>query len=127
MSRVADLQAHLQAQNIVDGSTGWQSTHEVFIDDQDQLVVLQSAGGPEPGHRTTEEFADVQVLARGKLRDPEPAKSKVREIYDDLEPRTTVTMNGTGYLDVKALNEVTLIEQDDQGRPVFGQTFRLER
>lgn len=127
MSRLRDLQVHLQGQSIVDGSTGWQSTHEVFTDDQDQLVVLQSAGGPEPGQRTGEEFPEVQVLARGKTRDPEPPKSKLRDIFDDLDPRTEVTMNGTDYVNVFALNAVRLIEQDDQGRPIVAQTWRLER
>lgn len=127
MSRIRDLQVHLQTQNIVDGSTGWQSTHEVFTDDQDQLVVLQSAGGAEPGHRTGEEFPDVQVLARGKKRDPEPPKTKLRDIFDDLDPRVTVTMNGTDYVNVKPLNDMSLLEQDDQGRPIVSQTWRLER
>lgn len=127
MSVARDVQVRLQNQNIIDGSTGWQSTHEVFIDGQDQLVVFQSASGAEPGHRTGEEFADLQVFTRGKTRDPKPPRDKLRDIRDDLEPLTSVTLNGTSYVNVKALNEITLLEQDDQGRPVFSQTFRLER
>lgn len=127
MSRLRDLQLHLQGQNIVDGGTGWTSTHEVFRDSPDQLIVLQSAGGPEPGHRTGEEFPDVQVLARGQTRDPETPKTKLRDIYDDLEPRTQVTMNGTSYVNIKALNSPSLLEQDDKGRPILSQTYRLER
>lgn len=127
MSRLRDLQVHLQGENIIDGSTGWTSTHETFRDSPDQLVVFQSAGGPEPGHRTGEEFPDVQMLARGKTRDPEAPKTKLRAIRDDLEPRTQVTMNGTDYVNIKILNEVSLLEQDDKGRPIVSQTVRLER
>lgn len=127
MSRARDVQVRLQNQNIVDGSTGWQSTHEVFIDEQDQLVVFQSAGGPEPGPRTGEEFHDLQVFARGKKRDPKPPRNKLREIRDDLQAETAITLNGTDYVEVRALNEVALLEQDDQGRPIFRQTLRLER
>lgn len=127
MSVARDVQVRLQNQNLIDGNTGWQSTHEVFTDDQDQLVVFQSASGGEPGHRTGEEFADLQVFTRGKTRDPQPPRDKMRAIRDDLDPLVSVTLNGTDYVNVKPLNEVTLLEQDDQGRPVFAQTFRLER
>lgn len=126
MSVARDVQVRLQNQNIIDDGT-WQSTHEVFIDDQDKLVVFQSASGPEPGHRTGEEFSDLQIFTRGAKRDPKPPRDKMRDIRDDLDPLVSVTLNGTDYVNVKTLNEVSLLEQDDQGRPVFSQTFRLER
>lgn len=128
MGAVDDAQTRAQNQGLVDGNTGWPSTREFWHDDSDQLVGFFSDGGLEPGVRTGEEFPNVQVRVRGASEGTsDAAKDRLRQIRDDLQGLTDVTIDGTRYVEIRALGEVAPLGPDDQGRPEFTQSFRFER
>jgi len=134
---VDDVQAYLQSQDVIDGSTEWPSVRRNMSDNlPDQLVVFAEDGGFEPetpapqgsmGDAALAEPA-VQVRVRGEPWDGDSAEAKAAEIYDALHGLLRTDMGSQHYLRVKAqTSSPVFIGYDERGRPEFTQSFRALR
>ena len=137
MGIVADVQAYLQAETLVDGSTGWASVRRRVNDAMgDQLVILTEDGGFEPetpapagtlGDSALMEPA-VQVRVRGKPWDGDSAEGKAQEIFDALHGLLRTEVGATYYVRVKAQTPgPVFMGFDAKGRPELTISFRAVR
>ena len=70
-------------------------------------------------------FPRVQVAARASKYSV--AYAKAQACYALLAPVTQITINGTRYLRIEALNEPAFIGQDTNSRSLFGTNFQVTR
>jgi len=137
MSIVADFQAYLADEELVDGTTGWPSVRRRVNDTMgDQLVILTEDGGMDPetpaplgslGDEALMEPA-VQVRVRGEPWDGDSAREKAGEIFTALHGLLRVEMYEAYYLRIKAQTaEPVFIGFDERGRPEFTISFRAQR
>lgn len=135
MGLVADVQAYLEAQSVIGGSTGWASIRRRIFDDVDQLVAISEDGGNQPeqqaaagiGSQALEDPA-VQVYVRGGPWDGDSAQAKAAAIFDALHGKRDIEMNGTTYVRVQARTSGPIfLGFDEAGRPELTISFRARK
>lgn len=135
MGVVADVQTHLEAQNLIGGATGWASFRRRVNDSADQQVVISEDGGPAPEFPAASglgsaALADpgVQVFVRGSPWDGDSTQAKAEAIRDELHGLVDTTISGTRYIRIRAMTpEPVFLGFDDNGRPEHTISFRLMR
>ncbi len=137
MGIVADVQAYLATEGVVDGATDWPSVRRRANDVMgDQQVIFTEDGGADPetpapiatlGDAAMAEPA-VQIRVRGEPWDGDGALYKAVEIYDALHGLLRTEVGYTYYIRIKAQTpEPVFIGFDEQGRPEFTISFRALR
>lgn len=135
MSTVAaDVRAHLVAQAIVDGGTGWTSVLRRVHDEATKLVVVTEDGGRSPelpassgvGEAAARDLG-VQVRVLGPKWDGDATEVKAQEIFDALHGLLSTVLGAQLYLRVRALSEPTFLGYDETGRPDITASYRLYR
>lgn len=135
MGAVADVQAYLVAQGLVDGGTGWTSYRRFMPDRENQVVVISEDGGPDPEARRATGMgsaalgdAGVQVMVRGGPRDSDASEAKASAILNALHGLGPTTMDATEYKRTLSLTlEPIFAGFDDNERPIHTCSFRLTR
>lgn len=133
MSAVADLQAYLEDQGLIGGSSGWPFTRRVLHDGSDQLVILTEDGGGRPEIHADTGIGDmacqdpaVQVRVRGEPHDHDTAHDKAEEILRAVHGLRGAMLGSTEYVRVASqTSEPIYIGQDAKRRPEFTLSFRM--
>lgn len=91
----------------------------------DTTVTLYDTGGPDPNPKWLIEEPRVMARVRGAADDYPGAYAKAIEVRDELLGSPRETVNGTVYVGIWAEQDPSLIEYDEESRPVFTINFRL--
>lgn len=138
MSLIDDVQAHLQSEGLIDGTTGWPSFRRRLFDGTAQApinrqVVLTEDGGvipesPSPAGSMGDSArgeAGIQIRVRGEPWDGDGAAAKIEAIYRHLHGLQRVTLGANYYIRVYALTSGAIfLGFDDRSRPEFTWSFR---
>jgi hypothetical protein len=135
MPAVDDVVAHITAQGLVAGSTGWDVLRRRMMDapSKDQLVVVQEDGGPAPEIKVGDGIGDsamkdvgVLVTVRATQWKSDDSRVKAQQVFDALHGLRSATVGSRTYLRVMALTpEPIWVGFDEQGRPRHTIAFRL--
>lgn len=135
MGAVADVQAYLRDQDLVDGSTGWTSVQRFMSDVADRIVVVTEDGGASPEARTASGMgeaalgeAGVQIMVRAEARASDVTYAKAQAIIDALHGLGPTTIGSRTYKRTLSLTlEPVSAGFDDTERPIHTCSFRLTR
>jgi hypothetical protein len=87
------------------------------------MALIETPGLPSLHvHNKKEASAErptVQILARGAPFDYEEARARAQAAYDALDGLANITLSGTQYLSVFALQPPFFLHADQAGRPVI--------
>lgn len=131
MSVVDDVIAYLDAQGVLDGSTGWPSSPRLVHDDSDRLVTIAEDAGPAPelaggSFDGASKFEGVRVVVRGAPFEGDLAAARAVLIRDALHGLTATALGSTTYEGVWSLtSSPAWIGYDGNSRPEFSLSFRL--
>ena len=135
MGVVSDVQTYLESQNLIGGSTGWDSVRRRMHDNQDQVVAISEDGGPAPEQPASSGVGSaalgdpgVQVMVRGTRWNSDATYDKAEAIRADLHGQRDTTLDATTYYRVRSMTpEPIFLGFDENGRPMHSIAFRLMR
>jgi hypothetical protein len=131
----ADVQAYLEAEGLVDGTTDWPSTRGALYDEGadgqvDQIVQIAEDVGPAPEVHAAEgagsealTFPSVLVTVRGLPFDRDSARAKAAAIYEALHSLSGVTLGNGTYMQVRARSSEFARVFDKRSRPRFSMSY----
>jgi hypothetical protein len=125
MSVAEDIGSYLTSQGEVEGATGWTVGYEFMPDSPDKVILITGTGGPAPhGWSGVDEYYPTfQVRGRGDT--PTDTKNKLKSIYDVLHKKINLTIDGTEYKYILAIQSSPIfIGQDTNRRHEYTQNYR---
>jgi len=87
--------------------------------------LFESAGmTPEPNDIRQ---PSIQILTRGIQGGYIPAYSEIETICNIFHELTNETINSTRYIQIRKINDITHVGNDEKGRPIFSCTLSAMR
>lgn len=124
-----DLKDELEAAGVgtFAAETGWSLRVGKEPAKPNRTVTLYDTGGPEPNPKFLLEEPRVLARVRGEPDDYPGASAKALEVRDALLGSPRKTINGTVYVGIWADSDPSLLEYDEESRPIFVVNFRTVR
>jgi hypothetical protein len=113
-------------------TTGW-SIHVTDMPDDDNTpdtcIAILGTGGPSPDPDPGKNIGNptFQILVRGARMGYQAAWDKAWEIFDALHGKHNETWNGTRYIYIFAMSDITPLGYDSKRRPTLSMNFSTMR
>ena len=127
MGRLVDeVGDYLEAQLVCGGATDWGSARYVTPPEPDQVVTVGEYPGAPMQGRVEQSFPGLQIRVRAAKDDVTAARDKLQDCEDKLH-KFTGTLTGTYYIAILAQGSGLYLGQDENGRPMWAQSYRVTR
>lgn len=123
MDLLDDIGDKLIADGVVDGTSGWKLYKSYLADDPDLAIAIYELPGADPDQTPgiAYEYPSFQVYVRGSEHGYAEARTKMKEVYNNLN-----NADVEGYIYIYATDSGPLLEEYDaqSNRPVLYLSFK---
>lgn len=108
-------------------TAGWGIYVSRLPDSPDTVVALFDSGGPRPLLNSPIDLPTVQVKVRGTVNGYDAAYVKALEVRDQLHGIARRDVGDTHYMLIAAYSDPSLVEYDENQRPIVACNFAIHR